>query len=264
MQPRQPCGPVTNLIARTAFSALACAALVSCAKPVTRDQIIATAWSYTQLEWLPEERHVRHGPDRDGIPVRTPDRSLARHGDDRGWWQPGTPAKGMPYKWGGFDTPDQFLAGIAAGDKAGDIATPAKRLADDAGTSRESRGIDCSGFVSRCWGLDRPYSTRELPEISEPLASWDQLAAGDILLNNGHVVLFLAWRDPARTSLIVYEAGPFPVWKVSANVLKTADIRREGYAPWRYRHLSDPRQRSRQGTRRAGRRDRAGLQRAAN
>ena len=175
MQLRQPSGPFANIIARAACAALACAALacaalVSCAKHPTRHQIIATAWSYTQLEWLPEEHHVRHGPDRDGIHVSTPDRSLARRGDHRGWWQPGTPATGMPYKWGGFDTPQQFLAGIAAGDKAGDIATPAKRLADDAGTSRESRGIDCSGFVSRCWGLDRPYSTRELPEISHPLA----------------------------------------------------------------------------------------------
>ncbi len=220
---------------------LAAFAFASCSHSVGRDEAIGTAWRYTQVEWTPEERHVRHGPDSAGIVVHTPDRSLARHGDSRGWWQPGVPAKSMPYQWGGFDTPESFLAGLRSGKKAGDIASPAKRRSGDAGTSPESVGIDCSGFVSRCWGLSRPYSTAQLPQICDRLASWDELKAGDILLNDRHVVLFKAWADEERTQFHGYEAGPNPFWRVSAHRLRVSQLLAEGYAPWRYRGIVDKR-----------------------
>lgn len=210
--------------------------LASCASRVTRDEAIATAHRYTQVEWMPEERHVRHGPDSRGIVVQTPDRTLEKHGDRRGWWRPGVPARSMPYQWGGFDTPESFLKKIAAGKKAGDIADPAKRALGDAGVSVESCGIDCSGFVSRCWNLKRPYSTRELPAICERLGSWSDLRAGDILLNDRHVVLFVGWKVTGK-EILAYEAGPFPVWKVSARGLYVEKLLQEGYAPWRYRWM---------------------------
>ncbi len=34
--------------------------------------------------------------------------------------------------------------------------------------------------------------------------------------------------------LTAYEAGPFPVWKVSACGLYQDKLLKEGYAPWRY------------------------------
>lgn len=208
--------------------------LASCASRVTRDEAVATAFRYTQVRWMPEARHIRHGPDSRGIVVHTPDRTLA----SRGWWQPGVPAKSLPYQWGGFDTPESFLEKIAAGKKAGDIADEAKRKLGDAGTSAESCGIDCSGFVSRCWNLKRPYSTREFHKICDPLASWEELRPGDILLNDKHVVLFVKWTVPGK-ELAAYEAGPFPVWKVSACGLYQDKLLEEGYAPWRYRGITD-------------------------
>lgn len=208
----------------------------SCAPRVTPDEAIATAYRYTQVRWMPEERHVRHGPDSSGIVVETPDRMLVKSGDRRGWWQPGIPAKSLPYQWGGFDTPESFLEKIAVGKKAGDVASPAKRALGDAGVSTESCGIDCSGFVSRCWNLKRPYSTRELPGICDPLGSWSDLRAGDILLNDRHVVLFVGWKVPG-TEIAAYEAGPFPVWRVSACGLYVGKLRKLGYAPWRYRGM---------------------------
>lgn len=209
----------------------------SCAPRVTPDEAIATAYRYTQVQWMPEERHVRHGPDSRGIVVATPDRTLAESGDRRGWWQPGVPAKSLPYQWGGFDTPESFLEKIAAGRKAGDVASPAKRALGDAGVSVESCGIDCSGFVSRCWNLPRPYSTCELPGICESLGSWNDLRPGDILLNDRHVVLFVAWKVPGK-EIAAYEAGPFPVWRVSACGLYVEKLLKEGYAPWRYRGMA--------------------------
>jgi hypothetical protein len=210
----------------------------SCATRVTRDEAIATAYRYTQVTWMPEQRHVRHGPDSNGIVVHTPDKSVIRHGDKRGWWQPGVRAKSMPYQWGGFDTPESFLEKIADGKKAGDIGSETKQKLGDAGTSAEACGIDCSGFVSRCWNLKRPYSTRELHKICDRLESWDDLRPGDILLNHRHVVLFVKWTVPGE-ELVAYEAGPFPVWKVSACGLIKASLQKNGYAPWRYRGIKE-------------------------
>lgn len=189
------------------------------------------------MAWTPSPANVRHGPDRAGIPVHTPDRSLADHGFTHGWWVPGEEMTGVPYQWGGFDTPRQFLRSLARAEAAGDISTPAKRRLGDAGTSTEACGIDCSGLISRCWRLDRPVSTRELPSICLPLQSWHQLKAGDILLNDRHVLLFKAWADPE--SLLCYEAGPFPVWRVNAARIPVTKLRREGYSPWRYRNIRD-------------------------
>jgi len=208
--------------------------LASCAPKVTREETLATAYSYTQVRWVPQQRHLRHGPDSRGIPVHTPDSSIS---EKRGWWTPNVTAFSMPYQWGGFDTPETFQKKIAAGYKAGDIGDAAKRQLGDAGVSHESCGIDCSGFVSRCWGLLRPYSTRELPQICEPIP-WEELKPGDILLNNRHVVLFVRWVVPGK-EFQAYEAGPFPVWKVSACGLYKDRLVRDGYAAWRYKRIVD-------------------------
>ena len=211
----------------------------SCAQKLTRLEVIDTAYRYTQVRWMPEERNIRHGPDSQGIIVHTPDSSITAHGGTRGWWQPGQPAVSMPYQWGGFDTPESFVKKIAAGKKAGDVADAAKRKSGDAGVSQESCGIDCSGFVSRCWKLSRPYSTRELPTICDPLSSYDELLPGDILLNDKHVVIFARWITPGF-EMGGYEAGPIPAWKVSSCGLPCEKMIREKYKPWRYRLIEKP------------------------
>ncbi len=201
-------------------------------------EAIGTAYTYSRLTWMPEKRHVLHGKDAAGVRVHTPDASLEGHGFSNGWWVPGKEARGMAYQWGGFDTPEEFLASLERGEAAGDISTAEKRRLGDAGTSRAACGIDCSGFVSRCWRLHRPYSTKELPSICDKLGSWSDLKPADILLNDRHVVLFKEWAKPGR-SVYVYEAGPFPVWRVNAAEIPVEKLRREGYAPWRYRHMRD-------------------------
>ena len=206
------------------------------ARSVTRDQAIATAYIYTQVVWLPEERHILHGDDPAGILVHTPDSELKQHGFSNGWWKPSTEAEGVPYQWGGFDTPRQFLRSIQRGEVAGDISTAAKRRLGDAGTSAHAAGIDCSGLVSRCWRLDRSVSTAELPSICTKLKGWAQLRPGDILLNDRHVLLFNGW-DEGGHSVLAYEAGPFPVWRVNAASIPLSKLNREGYAAWRYHNI---------------------------
>lgn len=212
--------------------------LSSCTHSVTRREAVETAWRYSALEWMPEARHAHHGPDSKGILVHTPDRDLAAHGMKNGWWVPGQPAKGMPYQWGGFDTPESFLRSVAKGEYAGDVSTQDKRAKGDDAVSEQAAGIDCSGLVSRCWGLKRPYSTKQLPEICDRLSSWDELKAGDILLNDRHVLLFKGWQNTGET-ILAYEAGPFPVWRVNSAAIGKAKLLKEGYAPWRYRGIVD-------------------------
>ena len=206
------------------------------ASSVTREEAIATAYAYTQVKWTPDERHIRHGRDSDGTLVHTPDAGLASHGFSNGWWRTGEEMTGIPYQWGGFDTPRQFIDAIGQGESAGDISTAGKRRLGDAGTSAEACGIDCSGFISRCWRLSRPHSTRELPSICRPLKTWAHLKPGDILLNDRHVLLFKDW-DRGGRSILAYEAGPFPVWRVNAASIPVDKLVREGYRPWQYRRI---------------------------
>lgn len=208
------------------------------AASVKRDEVISTAYTYTQIAWIPDERHVKHGDDGSGIIVHTPDLTLNRKGFANGWWQPGKTMVGMPYQWGGFDTPKEFLASLQRGDFAGDISTSSKRALGDDGTSRKACGIDCSGFVSRCWRLDRPYSTKEIPSISTELKSWKLLGKGDILLNDRHVLVFKEWSEDGK-SMLVYEAGPFPFWRVNAAEIPMKKLRAENYRPWRYVAIRD-------------------------
>ena len=49
------------------------------------------------------------------------------------------------YKWGGFNTLSQYIDGLKSNKFAGDIHTD--------GVSSAAVGVDCSGFVSRCWQL---------------------------------------------------------------------------------------------------------------
>ncbi len=205
---------------------------------VTRRQCILTATSYLQHQWTPTTRNVLHGKDSAGIQVDTPDINFRPAKTFPGWWAPDLVNRGVPYQWGGFRTLQEFDDGIAAGLAAGDICTGEKRSKLDDAVSQQAVGIDCSGFVSRCWQLPRAFSTRELPLLCDPLASYDDLQPGDILnTHNAHVVLFDSWYDAARTYFICYETGSPPTWKVQRHGLKTSQIKELGYRAFRYRNI---------------------------
>lgn len=207
-------------------------------RSVTRSEALAIADRYARLEWTPEARHLHHGSDRDGILVHTPDALLAQHGVPHGSWQPGIRQTGMPYQWGGFDTPRSFLSSLERGEFAGDVSTAWKRSHGDAAVSRHACGIDCSGFVSRCWRLSRPVSTRDLPSICDALPAWSDLKPGDILLNDRHVLLFAGWQFGGE-SVLAYEAGPKPAWKVASHGIPVQLLLAQNYRPFRYRGIRD-------------------------
>lgn len=107
----------------------------------------------------------------------------------------------VSYDWGGADSVAEFNGYMSPNTyQAGDIS--------EGNSIACSRGVDCSGFVQRVWGLPAlpKYSTTTLPNISTQLASVGQLWRGDILnLYNSHVVLFAAF---APNGVYAFESTP--------------------------------------------------------
>jgi len=101
---------------------------------------------------------------------------------------------GLPYNWGGFQTLFQFDQYIAMGFGAGSY--PPAILDCTA-------GVDCSGYVSRCWDVSH-HTTSSIPNISTEIARAD-LLPGDALNRAGsHVMLFERVLDSGEP--VVYES----------------------------------------------------------
>ena len=207
---------------------------------VTRKEAIATAERYLLLTWTPTEKNILHGNDVNGMRVDTPDTSYLPAKGNPGWWRPRVKNTGMPYKWGGFDTPESFIAGVRAGQPAGDTYTAEKRRLLEAAISKVAVGIDCSGLVSRCWNLPRAFSTRSITRFCDPVPDLRDLRPGDIFnTNNAHVLLFAGWARPDHSRLLAYETGAPPMMKVLLNDMGTEWLLAKGYTAWRYRGMRD-------------------------
>ncbi len=132
----------------------------------------------------------------------------------------------LPYKWGGFNTIEQFDAGLANGKYAGDIVT--------SGVSSFALGVDCSGYVSRCWQLSYHSSTANMPGITTQYSSWENLKPGDAIHKVGHVRLFI--KRNSNGSFKVAEAAGRN-WDVSYWSFFASDLVK--YTPRYYNDMED-------------------------
>jgi len=199
------------------------------ARTERREEILEIAFAYAAHEWSASERNVFHGEDERGQRVDTPDTSF----DPKGWKSDGSVNVGIPYQWGGFSSLEEFDAGIAAGAWAGHVPTT-----DQSGATTRAVGVDCSGYVARCFDLPQKQSTRSLANICYELESYDELLPGDLLnAFDQHVVLFVEWTDEERGAARVLEAARL---RVQESVYPTAQLERRGFRPLRYKPL-DPR-----------------------
>ncbi|HOT98115.1 MAG TPA: hypothetical protein PLN61_00165 [bacterium] len=118
-------------------------------------------------------------------------------------FKPGDTITGIAYDWGGFDSPEEFDRKLAAGQAAGSHSKE--------GITNCTTGIDCSGFVMRCWGIDTDnprYTTSTIRSIApRPKYIWyTEMQPGDALVKPGsHIVLFAGY-SPANEPM-VYEAS---------------------------------------------------------
>lgn len=187
------------------------------------------ARAYLEVEWLGEERHRMHGEDDDGTPVHTPDAEYKNGG-----WKVGARNRGVAYKWGGFDRPEDFVAGLEAGRLAGHWPEDPSDLR----TTDRAVGVDCSGFVSRCMGWHQKRSTRSIGPLCFTLGGWSELQPGDIINNfDGHAMLFTGFTNDAKNEVRVIES----TWPgVIESTYTIARLERAKHSPLRYKPL-DPR-----------------------
>jgi|GEM_PF-674977 len=157
------------LMSRSSNSASGLALTATCR---TRDDMVNTAWSY-----INNQTYLSSGNLSGTCAGRGKPHYL---GTIAGWYS------AVPYDWGGWDTVSDFNSYMSSGYQAGDIDTNAVESC--------SKGVDCSGFVSRNWGTSSKYSTATLPGISTSIGSVSQLQKGDIMLRHDsvvqHVVMF--------------------------------------------------------------------------
>lgn len=193
-----------------------------------RAAILDVARAYATHAWRATEANALHGPDQDGIHVDTPDIS---HRED-GFATDGSLNTGVPYKWGGFSSLADFDEAVAAGMPAGQLTDGVNLDA-----SKYAVGVDCSGFVARCWNLPFKQSTRSLARLCYALSSYDELAPGDLINKfDAHAMVFVDFEDAERSRVRVIEAT-FP--NVKESVYPVATLEGSGFAPFRYKPLDE-------------------------
>ena len=206
--------------------------------PISREEVLSIARSYAEHPWTASAKNVRHGVDAHGIDVQTPNSSADKA--ELGRWQIGAANIGMPYKWGGFDTLQSFDLGVTQGKAAGDVYSSTKRRLGDAAVSSEAVGIDCSGFISRCWKLPHKCGTATLPGYCERLKSTDDLQPGDVMDSpNGHVVLFVRWLNTGKSKALFYEAEAQPEPRVKLSEHQLFWLELCGARPFRFLEIAD-------------------------
>ncbi|MEJ2567865.1 MAG: hypothetical protein P8Z50_03165, partial [candidate division WOR-3 bacterium] len=199
---------------------------VSKALVVTREDMIATANQYIPPinEWTPEV-----------------DRTNAVDPTWHSWYKTkkngGTPPYNvMPYCWSGFDTPSELKSRVekksnpvpAGGYGTGQYHYPTTYIA----------GIDCSGFVIRCWGLTHYGNYQEdllnyALEIPEENLKKD-LKKGDLLRKSGHSILYVSGSFSGTGKCNIYEsqADPTTGAKYPGVVRHSRTLSKDEYTPY--------------------------------
>lgn len=144
----------------------------------------------------------------------------------------------IPYCWGGYSTISGFDSGMKNGKSAGDITTSSVALSC-------AEGLDCSGFVSRAWGLTTRYTTSSIPSITKQYASFTDLQPGDVMNKAGSHTMFVYEVNPNGSITVVEAAkgasngGADGMWSVFYWTYSYSDLQTlvgKGYQP---RYYSD-------------------------
>lgn len=134
----------------------------------------------------------------------------------------------VSYDYGGFDSVSGFNGYMSPGTyQAGDIDTAASESC--------SKGVDCSGFVSRVWQLTSKYGTCTIEGISTQLSSTSQLLRGDIMNKcNEHTMVFVSFNG--STGFYDYEATTLNSYDRVVYITSTW-TRVSSYLPRRYTNV---------------------------
>jgi|GEM_PF-1257950 len=149
------------------------------ANSIDRNTVMQIAKSYAEHKWICTSANTRAS-------------CSSSYTSD---YSPGT-YTGVPYDWGGYKTISEFDSEIKQGYGAGSHSRH--------GVLWCTTGVDCSGYVSKCWQENR-YTTSTISEISYVISK-NSVKKGDIFNKAGsHVVLFSHFNSSGRP--IFYEAS---------------------------------------------------------
>jgi cell wall-associated NlpC family hydrolase len=201
-------------------------------RPISRAAVSTNIKSYLSASWtMSAANYEQAGLTSDCRPPLDKLWERPRHLRDT----VGRTLQSVPYKWGGYISVDGYLAQLGRNLLAGSVCTckdPAKNYC----VLSTATGIDCSGFVSRVWQVDR-YTTASLGSITDPIG-WRQMKSGDALNKPGrHVRIFLEHSTgPAEIGFRIAESS-VSCGGVCERVLNAREM--DGYQPRRYKHISD-------------------------
>lgn len=150
----------------------------------SRASMISTTDSYiNNTTWLSDV-------NIDAGLTRCPNRIKPRYLAYAAYWP------SVSYEFGGWNTPAQWNANMAAGKQAGNIRNDSYLAC--------AEGIDCSGLVSRAWGLTSKHSTSGLMDISQAVLLAN-MQPGDIFdIAGSHTFMFNA---SVGGGYDIYESG---------------------------------------------------------
>jgi hypothetical protein len=199
---------------------------VAAVRPLTRQQVVQTAFGFEGLQW--RLAPANYGPDPDT--TCTGFNRIRRPGFLSG--KLNQEVRGVPYCWGCHSSLNQFRARIASGMLAGNVCTHNDPRPDVV-------GVDCSAFVSAAWGLANHFTTAAIPAITTELTNaWD-LQPGDALNKAGtHVMLFLRFTPDRKAEVMESSTGGCN-GRVCRNVYPLASLLTRGFKPVRFNALQD-------------------------
>jgi hypothetical protein len=143
----------------------------------------------------------------------------------------------FPYCWGGYSSVSGFDQGLVASTpkKAGDKQTKYGDGTSACGSSC-AVGVDCSGFVSRCWTAGQHYGTSQMGEIATAISKSDLKPADALNDPSSHIRLLVALRTDGNWDMVESYAGS-GYWGVGYTVRSPAD--NSGYDAIRYKLIQD-------------------------
>jgi len=198
---------------------------VTAVRPLTRQQVIQTAFAFEGIQWQVNPAAYGNDPDTVctgfGGRIRRPSYLQGKAGQM---------VRGIPYCWGCHGSLQLIRNNLERGVLAGNICTHDNPRND-------ATGVDCSAFVSAAWGLASHFTTSAIPAITQPVTDPMDLRPGDALDKPGsHVMLFL--RFTAGHMAEVMESSPGACnGRVCRNVYPISSLIARGYQPVRFRAL---------------------------
>ena len=199
---------------------------IAAVRPLTRQQVIETAFAFEAVQWQVTPTAYGREPDTSCTGFNRIRRPGYLHG------KLGQQVRGIPYCWGCMGSLAQIGARLSRGVLAGNVCTRNDPRTD-------VTGVDCSAFVSATWGLSTHFTTAAIPAIASPLNNvWDMRPGDALNKPHSHVMLFLRF-TPDRKAEVMESSPGACNGRVCRNVYPVAALLARGYTPVRFRALAN-------------------------